>query len=38
MDGLIEILKLAGAAVSLAAGIVKLLSVLSESRGNKKDR
>ena len=38
MDVLIEALTLAGALVSLAAALVKLLSAAGESRGNKKDR
>ena len=38
MDVMIVVLKLAGALASLAAGIVKLRSALSESRSKKKDR
>ena len=38
MDRMTEIVKLAGALLSLAAGIVKLLSATSESRARKKDR
>ena len=38
MDLLLEVVKLAGALVSLAAALVKLLSAAGESRGKKKDR